>query len=66
MMAIMVAEAVAVEVNSVEESMETNLATEAVDAEDKVANAKVVTVAMKRKDMMKTRESTLTWTFHAS
>ena len=65
-MAIMVAGAVVVKVNLVEEAMESNLATESVDVKYKVAEAELVTVVVEEEDTMKTKGSNLTLTFPLS
>ena len=62
-MEIMVAGEVAIEAYSVEESVEDNLVAEAVDAEDKMAEAKVVAVAMDKDGIMETKGITLMLNF---
>ena len=62
----MVAGAVVVKVNLVEEAMEANLATESVDVKYKVAEAELVTVVVEEEDTMKTKGSNLTLNFPLS
>ena len=52
--------------HSVEETTEADLAADAVDAEEKVSQAEVVTVEVNEEDMMKTKGSTLTLILPAS
>ena len=66
MMTIIVAEAVAVEADLVEEAIGDNMAEEAVDAEAKVAEAEVAVVTTDKDDTMKTKGITLTLIFSSS
>ena len=64
-MEIVVAGTVTVEAYSVEEAMGYDLEEEAMDAEDKVAKANVVAVAVDEEDIMKMKGNTLTLIFTA-
>ena len=66
MMAIMVAGAVMVEKNLAEEAVEDNLVTYAMYAEEKVAKAKVLAVAMDEEYIIETKGSTIKLTLPAS
>ena len=64
-MEIVVAWTVTVEAYSVEEAIGYDLEEEAMDAEDKVAKANVVAVAVDKEDIMKMKGNTLTLIFTA-
>ena len=64
-MEIVVAWTVTVEAYSVEEAIGYDLEEEAMDAEDKVAKANVVAVAVDEEDIMKMKGNTLTLIFTA-
>ena len=63
MVEIILARKVAVEFNSVEEAVESDLVEEVLDAEDKVDKAEVVADAVSVEDIMKERRITLTLNF---
>ena len=65
-MEIMVAGAVAVEADSMEEAMQSYLETEDLDAEENVDKAKVVMVDVGKEDRIENKGSTLMLTFPVS
>ena len=65
MMAIMMEEVVRIEADLVEDFNEANMVSDSLDAEDKVAKANVVAVAVDEEDIMKMKGNTLTLIFTA-